>query len=1218
MSRVPEFKFIQEEANKLGVKVYLFGGTASAFAHYVRWDLEREAGDEKYQEEKFDYDFTNIYRGNQDLDIVVDGTAEQAATLQQILKEKYPHFVGSKEAWEVRLLKAQVSDKLPLLDNPDFLNQHTDTNSTGMIAVNADPGEIIFRDLFSWENPDSRFLNDVAAGRIKFLFSDSHETTSRFKNGQNPPVFAAIRYLAKLSQYEVDEAEGDLEIIKKIIEGTYWDEVKNNSYVVHKLEEFGKKVLLNAPDSEYAWNLLEETGVRGRLIEMDGNRISSVESLSWWMSKEPLRTKPLGEGNGKTAAEIFKSHMNEDGEIVVAHETNSFEAYENITRSSHGAANAFISRRGISGEAAACGDGFYTRLGLKGARGTNLTIRFVLNPEAREGTDFIYDDDFIVINNKSALNKVPENLNVNFPTLLALLIEDSIKKSDQGTLIKLERRFERQEVSTEDIDQAYKILMGSPISKLPGSLALEMWFDQQNSTLQMYHGIFDKIIAEGSSTHLLWIVNNILVLPNWKNTDQYPRLYLKFIKGLLNSTKKPLSATMSALKHWFSLPYSLNLSNDILEYLIKERKYQWILNNIFVHSKWLSNSSGKKILFQLIEIAGEGSTLNFKLLTSQPHIKTNLPILKKLITFPKGASAVITNVLSGSRNNQHKELILHLIKSTTDHNLALIAKYVLSNDFWRTDDEITLTYLDRQTELIKMSKAYINAPSHKSNREVISRLVDLQNPTITKYLIENVLNQSGWHKYPEILQKTFDTEGSIELAIKKLFRLETWAKQLGIIRYIINLNNKKFTTALINNVFNRKHFFKNKEFYMQLVRQSRDFDTIITSNILSLNDFPYRDEIIKIFINERRALTQLITAISKSKNIDFVISMLKTGETKLVNSIIKQTNSNFYGDFDWLRKRPEIIPYFLLNENKHTHNLTSQLMINNPELQTNENILLIYNAGLANKDYINTLLFNLGERYTGISTPFNYQIFDSKIVTELIKSGDIETLSLLVHKVLIPHPEPWSQDISYIEQLKKRAPGSNRLLVKLLSQDSWSSYFYIIEEMLEEGDITPLQIVTNISDVDFWLNHLDLLIKLINLDLPSTNTLLLNIVAQSNKFSVHIEKIINEFLKTKRPSVKKNLLEKFTHFEYGINSISTSYLANHPDLFIKVLLSYDNAKFANTLINHQIWSTHPVLVSFLQTDVVNYNDLIHELEARDFRAWYQNYKNTNACKTILQ
>ena len=129
--RVPEFSFIKEEADKLGVKVYLFGGTASAFGHYVRWDLERERGDKKYQKERFDYDFTNIYRGNQDLDIVVDGTVEQALVLKQILKEKYPHFVGDKESWEVRLLRNQIGRKSALLNDPDFLNQHTDTNSTG-------------------------------------------------------------------------------------------------------------------------------------------------------------------------------------------------------------------------------------------------------------------------------------------------------------------------------------------------------------------------------------------------------------------------------------------------------------------------------------------------------------------------------------------------------------------------------------------------------------------------------------------------------------------------------------------------------------------------------------------------------------------------------------------------------------------------------------------------------------------------------------------------------------------------------------------------------------------------------------------------------------------------------------------------------------------------------------------------------------------------------
>ena len=39
-SKVEEFEFIAEQAKRLGVKAYLFGGTASAYAHYVNWDLK--------------------------------------------------------------------------------------------------------------------------------------------------------------------------------------------------------------------------------------------------------------------------------------------------------------------------------------------------------------------------------------------------------------------------------------------------------------------------------------------------------------------------------------------------------------------------------------------------------------------------------------------------------------------------------------------------------------------------------------------------------------------------------------------------------------------------------------------------------------------------------------------------------------------------------------------------------------------------------------------------------------------------------------------------------------------------------------------------------------------------------------------------------------------------------------------------------------------------
>jgi len=157
---VPELVYIIEQANKLGFKAYLFGGTGAAFGHYVRWDLERQAGDTKYQKERFDYDFTSIYRANQDLDIVIDGTPEQAEALHKLLQETYPHMMGDKgkDGWEVRLLRAQKGDKLPLLNDFDFLNQNTDTNSTGLLALNPESEESIFRDLFHWDLKGSEKL----------------------------------------------------------------------------------------------------------------------------------------------------------------------------------------------------------------------------------------------------------------------------------------------------------------------------------------------------------------------------------------------------------------------------------------------------------------------------------------------------------------------------------------------------------------------------------------------------------------------------------------------------------------------------------------------------------------------------------------------------------------------------------------------------------------------------------------------------------------------------------------------------------------------------------------------------------------------------------------------------------------------------------------------------------------------------------------------------
>ncbi len=695
IERVPEFKFIKEEADKLGVKVYLFGGTASAFAHYVRWDLEREAGDEKYQAERFDYDFTNIYRGNQDLDIVVDGTAEQAAQLQQILKTKYPHFVGSKVAWEARLLRAEISDKLPLLDNPDFLNQHTDTNSTGMVAVNAEPAEIVFRDLFDWENPDSRFLNDVAAGRIKFLFSDSHKTTSRFKEGKNPPVFAAIRYLAKLAQYEVEGFEGDLEIIKKIVEETNWSEIKNNSYVKQKLEEFGKKVLLNAPDSEYAWNLLEETGLRAHLIEMDGNRINSIESLSWWMNKEPLRAKPLGEGNGETAAEIFKNHINEDGEIIVAHETNSFESYENITRSSRGAANAFISRDGVSGEVAALGDGFYTRLGLKGARGTNLTIRFKLNPDAREGEDFIYNGDFIVIKNKAALELIQENLNISMVDFLKLLASNSISKSDKGLKEKLLRKFNRS--ASGELSDAKSFLR-------------DYFFIAKDFPEPFDFSVFEEAASFD-------VILNLFI----KELQNYFR---DFIPNFLRSNQDQLK------QEWIeALVQKSIIDQEIAKYVLSQAYWK-------DHPELVQN---------LID-NGRADWQIAAYVLSKAHWKDYSELVQSLIDNGRADWQIAAYVLSQAHWSDHPELVQNLIdKGNADKE---IAQYVLSQAHWKDHPEWVQTLIDKG-RADKEIALYVLSSEHWSDHpELVQALID--NGKADKEIAQYVLSRGYWANHPQL------------------------------------------------------------------------------------------------------------------------------------------------------------------------------------------------------------------------------------------------------------------------------------------------------------------------------------------------------------------------------------------------------------------------------------------------------------------------------------
>ena len=152
----------------------------------------------------------------------------------------------------------------------------------------------------------------------------------------------------------------------------------------------------------------------------------------------------VGQGSGKTAKEL--------GIEVVAHETNSFLAYESITRSHSGEPNVLISRQGMTGEAAVYGDGFYTQMGRLGARGTGLTIRFTVDPNAKEGTDFKISGSFVIFLNKKSLRVIQESLNLNVKDLVNLLQADQdlqIERSDLALLEKLKRKLSASKINEE-------------------------------------------------------------------------------------------------------------------------------------------------------------------------------------------------------------------------------------------------------------------------------------------------------------------------------------------------------------------------------------------------------------------------------------------------------------------------------------------------------------------------------------------------------------------------------------------------------------------------------------------------------------------------------------------------------------------------------------------------------------------------------------------------
>lgn len=419
IDEVLEFKFMRSLAEKLGIRVWLFGGTASSFLHYAKWDLASQKGLIELQRNRFNYEFASIFRSTQDIDIVVDASPEIAKEFQNTLTNRFPHFLGNRENnWEVRTLRQKMgspgtrSYKEALLNDPDFQLQNTDSNSVGMIEITHSFGEPLVRDLKNWNGPTSIFLEDSINNRISFFRSSSHFQTSRARVGENPEILSALRILVKAFQYNLSLDPQSLDHVKDIVDRFNPNETLH-PIAKKRIQDTAKKLVLHASNVEQAINQLDSLKLRKKLISM-GN-IYDIEGFAWWLNREPLRSLPVGETlSGPTARELNIQ--------IVSHETKNFLASEAITRAHSGEPNAFISRQSALGETALHGDGFYTTLGTISSVGTGLTIRFSVDPAARNGTDFIFlpDDNIVLFKNKKALKIVPESLDLTIDDFIRI------------------------------------------------------------------------------------------------------------------------------------------------------------------------------------------------------------------------------------------------------------------------------------------------------------------------------------------------------------------------------------------------------------------------------------------------------------------------------------------------------------------------------------------------------------------------------------------------------------------------------------------------------------------------------------------------------------------------------------------------------------------------------------------------------------------------------
>ena len=297
--------------------------------------------------------------------------------------------------------------------------------------------------MLNWKVKESPFVEDVLNKRLRYLYNKNHKETWRYKRGQNPEIFSVIRYFIKMFQHELQPYSEDRVRLEKIIKD-FRPKSVNERYIEYWLYKNVPKLFLHSRDVEYAWNTLEEFGLRQKLLRI-GDR-KTLETPAWWASKEPLASFELGLGDGKTAKELRIEY--------IAHDTPDLKSWVTITRSRRGVPNFFISRKNTNGESAVYGSGVYGMYNSKsGFWNTGATVLLRLNPGAREWSDFELVRKFgiIIVKNRNAIEVVSQKFKAeSLMEYFKMFVKQSGKDNNQVLMERLKRRIDNYYVRSMD------------------------------------------------------------------------------------------------------------------------------------------------------------------------------------------------------------------------------------------------------------------------------------------------------------------------------------------------------------------------------------------------------------------------------------------------------------------------------------------------------------------------------------------------------------------------------------------------------------------------------------------------------------------------------------------------------------------------------------------------------------------------------------------------